>query len=183
MWGICTCVDVMWEVRTESPSLGLLSDAPLITGDLTFSKNNPEEGEATTASCMWSGDPPPTVQWFKDGRLLVEFELPSHVRITPVSSGMGSKLEILEAELDDTGDYTCNVSSPVGFDFQVNRLEVQGDTHVPECYLHGSNYMHISVTFTLISWCASFSTTAPTTSKFSIMLLIFPTCTPLSVFS
>ena len=37
-----------------------------------------------------------------------------------------SSLEIDEVELSDTGEYTCNVSNPVGFVFRHNRLEVQG---------------------------------------------------------
>ena len=31
-----------------------------------------------------------------------------------------------EVHLSDTGEYTCNVSNPVGFVFRHNRLEVQG---------------------------------------------------------
>ena len=84
----------------------------------------------------------------------MESELPSHMRISPVSSGMGSKLEILEAELGDTGDYRCNVSNPVGRDSRVRRLEVRGEIHVPdgdvtmqECHLYRSNYMYIVVTY------------------------------------
>ena len=136
-------MDVVYEVIIAP--LGLSLAHPGIVGDLTFSKNSPEEGEATTATCTWTGDPPPFVQWFKDGKLLAESELPSHVRISPVSTGMGSKLEILEAELDDAGDYTCNVSNPVGFDFQVKRLEVQGDMRVPDS---GSAVMlHVTAAF------------------------------------
>ena len=161
---------VVCEVRFEPPFplASPHSVAPEITGDLTFSKDNPEEGEATTATCTWSGDPAPTVQWFKDGKLLVESELPSHMRISLFFSGMGSKLEILEAELGDTGNYRCNVSNPVGRDSRVRRLEVRGDVHVhhsdvavQECYLHGSNYMYIAVTYHTIlflpSWYASLS--------------------------
>ena len=126
----CTCVDVVCQIR---PSISPQSVAPAITGDLTFSKNNPEEGEATTATCTWSGDPAPTGQWFKDGRLLVESELPGHMRISPVSSG--SVLKIFSVMLIDAGNYTCNVSNLVGFDFQVERLVVQGDWHV-NVWLH-----------------------------------------------
>ena len=37
-----------------------------------------------------------------------------------------SSLEINGVELSDTGEYTCNVSNPVGFVFRHDRLEVQG---------------------------------------------------------
>ena len=37
-----------------------------------------------------------------------------------------SELHIQSVKLGDAGNYTCNVSNPVGFAFQVKRLEVQG---------------------------------------------------------
>ena len=98
-------------------------------GALTFSKNNPREGEETVASCTWTGNPPPSVTWLKDGEILEESELPSRFRITmlPEMDGLqASELHIDAAEKEDTGDYTCNISNTVGFDYRVTRLEVQG---------------------------------------------------------
>ena len=103
--------------------------APAIVGDLIFSKNNPEEDEETVASCAWTGEPQPTVTWLKDGEVLDENDLPSQFRITMLTEmdgSLSSELQIDSIELQDTGDYTCNVSNPVGFDFQITRLEVQG---------------------------------------------------------
>ena len=97
--------------------------------DLTFSKNNPEEGEETVASCTWTGDPNPTVTWLKDGEVLDENNLPQRFRITMLAEMDGklsSNLQIVSVELEDAGDYTCSVSNPVGTVFQVKRLEVQG---------------------------------------------------------
>ena len=37
-----------------------------------------------------------------------------------------SSLWIDEVKLSDTGEYTCNVSNPVGFVLRQNQLEVQG---------------------------------------------------------
>ena len=102
--------------------------APAIVGDLIFSKNNPEEDEETVASCTWTGDPRPTVTWLKDGEVLDENDLPSRFRITMLTEMDGrlsSELQIYFIELEDTGDYTCNVSNPVGFDSQMKRLEVK----------------------------------------------------------
>ena len=101
--------------------------APAIIGDLTFSKNNPEKDEETTATCRWTGEPAPIVTWFKDGEALKEAELPGHIRITQrTDKGVQlSELHIQSVKLGDAGNYTCNVSNP-GFAFQVKRLEVQG---------------------------------------------------------
>ena len=101
---------------------------PAIVGDLTFTKKNPDEGDETTASCVWTGSPDPVVTWYKDGSPLREEDLPSRIRITMSREGeiFQSNLEIDEVELSDTGDYTCNVSNPVGFDTRVEKLEVSG---------------------------------------------------------
>ena len=100
--------------------------APVIVGDLTFSKNNPEEDEGITATCEWSGDPKPIVTWLKDGEVLNEADLPSHIRIVTRDLMNGNQLSEQSVEPGDAGEYTCNVSNPVGLDFRVKRLEVQG---------------------------------------------------------
>ena len=104
--------------------------APQIVGDVTFTKNTPEEGESTTATCQWTGEPEPTVTWYKDGEELVEADLPGRIRIVEVTmedeEDKRSELQIEEAELSDTGNYACNVSNPLNFTSQTKRLEVQG---------------------------------------------------------
>ena len=92
--------------------------------DLVFTRDNPEEGEDTTAVCEWTGSPTPEVTWFKNGEPLDEETLPFRIRIT--KTNFHSELEIQVVELDDAGDYVCNVSNPVGFDFSVATLEVRG---------------------------------------------------------
>ena len=111
------------------PSPPLSPVLSTILGDLTFTKKNPDEGEETVASCSWTGSPDPDITWYKDGFPLIEGELPSRMRITRRREDDGthhSSLEIDGVELSDTGEYTCNVSNPVGFVFRHNRLEVQG---------------------------------------------------------
>ena len=100
--------------------------APDIVSDLVFTRDNPEEGEDTSAVCEWTGSPVPEVTWFKNGEPLDEETLPSRIRITLTNNNFRSELEIQVVELDDAGDYVCNVSNPVGFDFSVATLEVRG---------------------------------------------------------
>ena len=124
--------------------------APQIVGDVTFTKNTPEEGETTTATCRWTGQPEPTVTWYKDGEELVEADLPDHIRIV-MSMEDGKKwseLQIEEVQLDDAGNYVCNVSNPVGFDSQTKRLEVSDDTCV---YLKYNIIVRVSTYIFLIT--------------------------------
>ena len=101
--------------------------APQIVGDVTFTKNTPEEGESTTATCQWTGEPEPTVTWYKDGEELVEADLPDHIRIviTMEDGDKHSELRIEEVQSGNAGNYACNVSNLIGFDSQTKRLEVQ----------------------------------------------------------
>ena len=103
--------------------------------DVIFTKNTPEEGESTTATCQWTGEPEPTVTWFKDGEKLVEADV-SGIKI--VVETKSSELRIEEVDLGDTGNYACNVSNDAGFDTQTKRLEVQGVLCVYVCvHAHG----------------------------------------------
>ena len=88
----------------------------------------------TVASCEWTGYPPPNVTWLKDNVTLNEEELPSRINIlqTIQNGNQLSQLQIASAEKEDTGDYTCNVTNPVGYDYQIERLEVQGMLSVVE---------------------------------------------------
>ena len=98
-------------------------------GDVAFSKINLNEREETTASCEWTGSPDPVVTWSKDGSPLREEDLPMRIRITLAKEGetFKSNLEIYQAELSDSGNYTCNVSNPVGFDVRFASLDrIQG---------------------------------------------------------
>ena len=96
--------------------------------DLTFTRNSLDEGDETTAFCEWTGSPDPTVTWYKDGSPLREQDLPSRIRITEDTGGgtLRSNLQIYQTESSDTGDYTCNVSNPLGFDVRVINLRVSG---------------------------------------------------------
>ena len=105
-------------------SLPSLSVAPTIVSDLVFTKNKPDEGDETSAVCEWAGSPTPEVTWLKDEEPLDKGELPSRIRIVSTND-FRSELQIREVTLDDTGDYVCNVSNPVGFAFQRKSLDVR----------------------------------------------------------
>ena len=112
--------------------------APAIVADLVFTDSNPDEGEDTSAVCEWTGSPIPEVTWFKNGEPLDEETLPSRIRII-LTNDFRSELQIREVELDDTGDYVCNVSNLVGFDYQVERLEViQGSCTIRSTHKHNN---------------------------------------------
>ena len=91
-----------------------------------FTRDNLQEGQDATATCSWTGDPNPTMQWLNDDMVLIESDLPDHIRISPRDSGTGSKLKIFSVTLNDTGNYACYVTNPVGNGFMVERLEVRG---------------------------------------------------------
>ena len=97
-------------------------------GGLTVSKKIPDERDETTMSFQWTGNPDPLVTWYKDGSPLREQDLLFRMRITEDGNGeiFHSSLDIYKVVLNDTGDYICNVSNPVGFDTRIIRLKVQG---------------------------------------------------------
>ena len=121
---------IVCTVRTRCNSFSVLycTVEPNITGELTFTTNNPDEGEHITASCEWTGSPMPEVTWYKDGSLLIEGELPPRIRITMTDKGntFHSSMEINDVGLSDAGIYVCNVSNAVGFQVTFESLQVKG---------------------------------------------------------
>ena len=120
---------------------------PSIVGLLTFTRKNPEEGDETTASCGWTGSPDPEVTWYKDGSPLREVDLPARIRITMSSDGdmFQSSLQINPVEVYDAGNYTCNVSNPVGVDFRTDILEVTGIFYFDVMYPTDCSSIHIAI--------------------------------------
>ena len=106
--------------------LRLLSAVPTIVSNVMFAFDNLEEGQNARATCFWTSDPNPTVQWLKDDMILIESDLPDNIRISPLANGIGSMLRIFSVTPDDAGKYTCYVTNPVGNDFIVERLKVRG---------------------------------------------------------
>uniref|UniRef100_H0WC62 Hemicentin-1 n=1 Tax=Cavia porcellus TaxID=10141 RepID=H0WC62_CAVPO len=85
------------------------------TGEISVIVNNPLE-----LTCMASGIPAPKITWLKDGRPLLQTD--------QVQSFRGNVfLRITNAQVEDTGRYTCLASSPAGDDDKEYLVRV----HVP----------------------------------------------------
>ena len=112
-------------------------------GNITFTHDNPEEAQETTATCAWMGDPYPKGQWLKDGELLEDSDLPDHIKISPLASRLGSELEFSPVMKDDAGEYTCSVTNPVGSDYQVKTLRVMSKSDKSTSGLMASQKINI----------------------------------------
>lgn len=64
-------------------------------------------GHSTSLQCPATGTPIPTIEWYKDGRLLVY----SSRRQT---ENNGRQLNIINATVEDTGNYTCTATNTAG---------------------------------------------------------------------
>ncbi|NXU50379.1 HMCN1 protein, partial [Turnix velox] len=72
------------------------------TEDVTVVK-----GSSASMKCLTGGNPAPTMSWFKNGHPL---SLGAHL----MSSNQGMVLEFVNAEIGDTGKYTCVASNEAG---------------------------------------------------------------------
>ncbi|XP_062857960.1 hemicentin-1 [Trichomycterus rosablanca] len=73
-------------------------------------------GNSVTLECQSNAVPPPTITWYKDGRLISET---ANLRIL----ANGQMLEIKGAEVSDTGQYVCkaiNVAGQMDKNFHLN---------------------------------------------------------------
>ena len=68
-----------------------------------------EEGKPARIECQISGQPKPTVEWFKDNEKVKESK-----RIRPESDNETFSLNFKETELDDEGDYKCVARNEFG---------------------------------------------------------------------
>uniref|UniRef100_A0A8C2VRJ2 Hemicentin-1 n=1 Tax=Chinchilla lanigera TaxID=34839 RepID=A0A8C2VRJ2_CHILA len=65
------------------------------------------QGNSTSMTCMTDGTPTPSVSWLRDGRPL---GLDAHL----IVSTQGMVLQLLKAETEDSGRYTCVASNEAG---------------------------------------------------------------------
>ena len=68
-----------------------------------------EEGKPARIECQISGQPKPTVEWFKDSERVKESK-----RIRPESDNETLSLNFKETELDDEGEYKCVARNEFG---------------------------------------------------------------------
>ncbi|XP_006907796.1 hemicentin-1 isoform X1 [Pteropus alecto] len=65
------------------------------------------KGSSTSMTCLTDGTPPPRMSWLRDGRPL---GLDAHLTV----STQGMVLQLIEAETEDSGRYTCIASNEAG---------------------------------------------------------------------
>ncbi|NXO39218.1 HMCN1 protein, partial [Locustella ochotensis] len=80
---------------------------PGIVGENALEDVKVKEKHRVTLTCEVTGNPVPQVTWLKDGQALAEAADPRIV-------ASGRSLHISEAQLLDTGRYTCLASNPAG---------------------------------------------------------------------
>ena len=89
---LMTCADLLC-VRPDPPTI------------VVFPKNisvSLSEGNAVVLDCLSQGNPPPTVTWFKDGKMM---------NIAALQNG---SLYISSVDFLDSGEYSCSVTNSLG---------------------------------------------------------------------
>ena len=69
---------------------------------------NAEAGNDIRLRCLVKGNPPPTVAWIKEQKLV---QLSSRIRL---NSRGNSTLKIKKTQPDDAGNYTCTATNVLG---------------------------------------------------------------------
>jgi len=97
----------------------LLTVPPLIDSS-TSAKPQVVDHESVTIFCNASGISEPAVQWVINGQPLDALNPRYHIHAD------GRKLDILRAEVSDTGSYTCTAKNEAGLASRTFELEVLG---------------------------------------------------------
>uniref|UniRef100_A0A3P9ALT7 Neuregulin 2a n=1 Tax=Esox lucius TaxID=8010 RepID=A0A3P9ALT7_ESOLU len=82
-----------------------------------------DEGSRLTVKCEATGNPSPTYKWFKDG---IELKKSRMVKIK--SSQKNSRVQIVRAKLEDSGNYTCVAENLLGNSNSTSTVHVQSIT-------------------------------------------------------
>ncbi|XP_068690336.1 fibroblast growth factor receptor-like 1 isoform X2 [Montipora foliosa] len=86
---------------------------------------NAEAGNDIRLRCLVKGNPPPTVAWIKDQKLV---QLSSRIRL---NSRGNSTLKIKKTQPDDAGNYTCTATNVLGKINATLELHVHKGTSSP----------------------------------------------------
>ncbi|XP_032515203.2 uncharacterized protein LOC116768570 isoform X1 [Danaus plexippus] len=104
---------------------------PEVTGTLNNIKGI--EGEEVTLICQVSGVPAPRVRWIRSGRLLANTTISSNLNSGRIfllrSEGQTSNLTIKSADIQDSGQYTCNAENRAGKAEVVLNLTIEKKPH------------------------------------------------------
>lgn len=98
-------------------------------------------GNSVKLDCSATGNPRPTVRWYKDGDLFLQRQGSKRFYLSPWSI----VLVLKDAVPSDTGKYTCNVSNTHGWINHSYIVEV-----------HGKNRFQ-SISLTYFSWMYEFT--------------------------
>ena len=117
------CVQLCWGIILQTfhvvfPVAPAIIVGPNVTDPFT-------EGDTMAVACTATGRPYPTIQWYKDGVLLVNESLIMIYNEVVEQNGLLSTTSILEVYsvgADDHGSYRCVASNSAGndsFDFDI----------------------------------------------------------------
>ena len=79
-------------------------------------------GNSVKLDCSADGNPPPTVKWYKDGKLFEERKGGNKLYL----SQWTNILNLKDLVPSDTGSYTCNVSNSYGWINHTYKVDVHG---------------------------------------------------------
>lgn len=98
---------------------------PSFTSELTASPA--KEGEPYRLYCRISGEPKPTMTWFKDGD-----EIPLSNRVKSTFDGQSCELSFTDLTLDDSGNYKCVIANDLGKVESSAEVDVKKRSRKPE---------------------------------------------------
>ena len=79
-------------------------------------------GNSVKLDCSADGNPPPTVKWYKDGKLFTERKGGNKLYL----SQRTNILNLKDLVPSDTGSYMCNVSNSYGWINHTYKVDVHG---------------------------------------------------------
>ena len=107
-----------------------LSDAPEVT-TLEDGVQLAPLGGGLTLSCDFDGVPMPTIEWLRNGNLLLSSDSDPHISITTDSDS--SLLELTNLQRDSGGQYVCRATNVVGDGSTMVMITIMGKLYACAC--------------------------------------------------
>ena len=98
-------------------------------------------GGGLILSCDFDGVPIPTVEWLRNGNLLLSSDSDPHISITTDSDS--SLLELTNLQRDSGGQYICRATNVVGDGSTMVMITIMGKLYACACVrtcVHASNH-------------------------------------------